>query len=117
MELGLSRFAELREDLARIRAANPHELMRAMEVHAILDCAELAAKASLFRTESRWGLYHYRTDFPDRDDARWFSFVEVRKGQDGRPELFTRPVPDYLVPIAEGEKDAYARLRIEQPAA
>jgi succinate dehydrogenase/fumarate reductase flavoprotein subunit len=37
--------------------------MRAMEVHAIRDCAEMAARASLYRTESRWGLYHNRVDF------------------------------------------------------
>jgi succinate dehydrogenase/fumarate reductase flavoprotein subunit len=116
MELGLQRFAEIREDLGRIRAANPHELMRAMEVHAILDCAELAARASLYRTESRWGLYHYRTDFPERDDRSWFAFVEVRKGADGRPEIFKRAVPEYLVPIAADEKDAYARLRIDSAA-
>ena len=85
MEIGLQRFAEIRADLARIKADTPHELMRAIEVHAILDCAELAARASLYRTESRWGLYHYRTDFPERDDDEWFTFVEVRKGADGRP--------------------------------
>src|SRR4029077_99609 len=53
MEIGLERFAEIREDLDRMGAADPHELMRAMEVHAIRDCAEMAARASLYRTESR----------------------------------------------------------------
>ena len=43
--------------------------MRAMEVSMIRDCAEMAARASLFRTESRWGLYHYRVDHPRRNDA------------------------------------------------
>lgn len=38
--------------------------MRAAEVSFIRDCAEMAARASLFRKESRWGLYHYRADFP-----------------------------------------------------
>ncbi len=35
--------------------------MRVMEGHFIRDCAEMAARASLFRKESRWGLYHYRS--------------------------------------------------------
>lgn len=115
MEIGLQRFAEIREDLNDIKADNPHELMRAIEVHAILDCAELAAHASLYRTESRWGLYHYRTDYPERDDAEWFSFVEVVKGEDGRPRVFRRPVPAYVVPINDFERGEYDRLRIERP--
>ncbi|MDR2112977.1 MAG: fumarate reductase/succinate dehydrogenase flavoprotein subunit [Candidatus Accumulibacter sp.] len=113
MEIGLRRFAEIREDLQHVKAENPHELMRAMEVFAILDCAELAALASLYRTESRWGLYHYRTDFPERDDIRWNCFVEMRKTSEGTPELFTRPVPDYLVPIGDAERNAYNELRFE----
>lgn len=113
MEIGLRRFAEIREDLARIKADTPHDLMRAIEVHAILDCAELAAHASLYRTESRWGLYHYRPEYPERKDDEWLTFVEVRKGADGKPECFKRPVPPYLFAIDEQERDAYNRLRID----
>ncbi|THF65171.1 fumarate reductase/succinate dehydrogenase flavoprotein subunit [Pseudothauera rhizosphaerae] len=116
MEIGLQRFAEIRADLGRLKANNPHELMRAMEVYAILDCAELAAAASLYRTESRWGLYHYRVEYEGRNDADWFAFVQVRKGADGRPECFKREVPPYLYPIDAAERDAYDRLRFEQPA-
>jgi succinate dehydrogenase/fumarate reductase flavoprotein subunit len=116
MEIGLKRFAEIRADLEQLKARNPHELMRAMEVYAILDCAELAARASLFRTESRWGLYHYRTDYPGRNDAEWFAFVEVRKGADGRPEFFKRPVPDYIYPIAKNELYGYDAMRVESEA-
>lgn len=116
MEIGLKRFAEIRADLAQLKARNPHELMRAMEVYAILDCAELAARASLFRTESRWGLYHYRTDYPGRNDAEWFAFVEVRKGADGQPEFFKRPVPEYIYPIAKSELYGYDAMRVEAEA-
>ena len=55
MEIGLQRFDEITEDIEEIKANHPHELMRAAEVRAIRDCAEMAARASLFRTESRWG--------------------------------------------------------------
>lgn len=113
MEIGLKRFAEIRADLDSMKARNPHELMRAMEVYAILDCAELAARASLFRKESRWGLYHYRTDYPHRNDQDWFAFVEVRKGADGQPEFFKRPVPEYLYPIAQNELYGYDAMRVE----
>lgn len=113
MEIGLKRFAEIREDLKQLKARNPHELMRAMEVYAILDCAELAARASLYREESRWGLYHYRTDYQGRNDADWFAFVEVRKGADGQPEIFKRPVPDYIYPIDKSELYGYDAMRVE----
>ena len=63
------------------RHAIPHELMRAMEVHAIRDCAEMAARASLYRTESRWGLYHNRVDYPDRNDLEWFAPRAGEKNQ------------------------------------
>jgi succinate dehydrogenase/fumarate reductase flavoprotein subunit len=68
-EIAQRRFAEIREDLARLVARDAHELMRALEVHSILDCADMAAAASHYRTESRWGLYHYRLDYPAADDA------------------------------------------------
>lgn len=44
-----------------------HQLGRALEIEAILDCARLSATASRERKESRWGLQHYRTDYPQPD--------------------------------------------------
>ena len=73
MQIGLRALrATSNATSSRCRRATPHELMRAMEVHFIRDCAEMAARASLYRTESRWGLYHYRVDHPQRDDSDWF---------------------------------------------
>lgn len=116
MEIGLGRFEQIAEDLDRMAAPSPHELMRAMEVHAIRDCAEMAARASLFRTESRWGLYHARVDFPERDDAAWFCHAQLRK-QDGRMASFKRPIAPYLVPVSDEEMGAYSRLRTPAAAA
>ena len=112
MEIGLARFEQMREELPRMSAANPHELMRAMEVHFILDCAEMAARASLFRTESRWGLYHYRLDYPERNDKEWFVHAQLQRAPDGDMRCFTRPVAPYLVPLDEFEKSAYEQLRV-----
>jgi len=112
MEIGLARFAQIAEDLERLAAPGPHELMRAMEVHAIRDCAEMAARASLFRTESRWGLYHYRVDFPKRNDADWFCHVQLHKDAQGAMACFKRPVAPYVIPVADTEKTAYQHLRI-----
>ncbi|HKK06634.1 MAG TPA: fumarate reductase/succinate dehydrogenase flavoprotein subunit [Gammaproteobacteria bacterium] len=112
MEIGLERFAEIRQDLARLSAKDPHELLRAMEVHAILDCAEMAARASLYRTESRWGLYHYRVDYPEADDQNWYAHVQVKRGDDGQMSCFKREIEPYIVELDDSEKAAYSKLRI-----
>jgi succinate dehydrogenase/fumarate reductase flavoprotein subunit len=117
MELGLERFAEIGEDMEHMSAENPHELMRAMETSFIHDCANMAAKASLFRTESRWGLYHYRVDFPERNDAEWFAHCHLKKDEKGEMHSFKRPVEPYILPLDDDEKSAYQRLRVvKQPA-
>lgn len=113
MEIGLARFAAIADDIDAIKAQNAHELMRAAEVRAIRDCAEMAARASLFRTESRWGLYHHRVDFPQRDDHDWFCHTELYKNERGEMACRKRPVEPYVVPLADSERDAYTKLRIE----
>lgn len=117
MEIGLERFAEIRNDLELMSAADPHELMRANEVSFILDCAEMAAAASLYRTESRWGLYHYRVDHPDSDNENWFVHVQTRKGPDGMPVNSKRDIDPYVVELDDDEKDAYQKLRVGSSAA
>jgi len=117
MEIGLQRFEEIADDIETIKAANPHELMRAAEVRAIRDCAEMAARASLFRTESRWGLYHHRVDYPERDDAQWFCHTHLRKDEHGRMTREQRAVEPYIVPLAEDERSAYQNLRIRESGA
>ncbi len=112
MEIGLQRFDAIAEDIETIKANNPHELMRAAEVRAIRDCAEMAARASLFRTESRWGLYHHRVDYPQRDDANWFCHTDLRKNASGNMICEKRAVKPYVVPIGADEQNAYGRMRI-----
>ena len=70
-------------ELVEMGARTPHELMRCAEVTFIRDCAELAARASLVREESRWGLYHSRADIPARNDDEWFFHLNVRRRADG----------------------------------
>jgi succinate dehydrogenase/fumarate reductase flavoprotein subunit len=112
MQRGLDAFMRASEEWQEVGAGDPHDLMRVHEGSFIRDCAELAARASLFRTESRWGLYHYRLDFPELDDARWFVHVNVRRGADGAMEVLTRPVADYVVPLDADERRSYYRVRI-----
>jgi len=116
MRIGQARFAELREDLDNAMVArDAHELMRSLEVSSILDCADMAAHASLFRTESRWGLYHQRVDYPEKNDDEWFCHSILRK-RDGMMTAEKRAVAPYIVPIDEAERTAYDRQRIRQQA-
>jgi succinate dehydrogenase/fumarate reductase flavoprotein subunit len=116
-EIGLQRFDGISEDIEHLHARDAHELMRAAEVSVIRDCAEMAARASLFRTESRWGLYHLRVDYPERNDAEWFCHANLKKDEQGRMSHHKRAIEPYIVPIDEQEKTAYDRLRIARPAA
>jgi HEAT repeat protein len=70
-------------------------------VSFIRDCAEMAARSSLTRTESRWGLYHDRADLPVRDDAEWGYHLNLRKGPDGQMAFLKRPVAPYFVSVPE----------------
>ncbi|MCE5363445.1 fumarate reductase/succinate dehydrogenase flavoprotein subunit [Pseudomonas anguilliseptica] len=117
MEIGLTRFADIQRDLDQLKANNPHELMRALEVSVIRDCAEMAARASLFRTESRWGLYHHRVDHPQRNDAEWFCHAHLKKDESGVMSSFKKPVEPYLIPLDDEEQQAYNHLRVKGNAA
>jgi succinate dehydrogenase/fumarate reductase flavoprotein subunit len=68
-----------KEDLPCLAVRDFHELGRAIEGEFILDCAEMVARASLTRKESRWGIFDYRSDFPNRDDENWLKKIIVKK--------------------------------------
>ncbi|MCG2666846.1 fumarate reductase/succinate dehydrogenase flavoprotein subunit [Bradyrhizobium sp. GCM10023182] len=115
-ELGMRRLAETRQDMQeRMIARNAHELLRALEVQSIMDCADMAVHASLYREESRWGLYHWRTDFPEKDNENWFCHTLLSK-QNGKMTSEKRAVEPYVVPIADDEKDLYDKQRIRATA-
>ena len=101
LSLALEAFERMHDDITEMGARTPHELMRCAEVSFIRDCAEMAARASLARTESRWGLYHDRLDHPHRDDVSWFHHLDLHKSPSGSMEFTARPVAPYLVPIDE----------------
>ncbi|MEU9111439.1 fumarate reductase/succinate dehydrogenase flavoprotein subunit [Streptomyces sp. NPDC048483] len=101
LSLAVEHFERMRTDIAAMGARTPHELMRCAEVTFIRDCAEMAARSSLARTESRWGLYHERTDHPDRNDGEWLHHLDLRKSAAGTMEFTARPVAPYLVPVEE----------------
>ncbi|MFI8501533.1 fumarate reductase/succinate dehydrogenase flavoprotein subunit [Streptomyces sp. NPDC085524] len=106
LSLAVEAFTRMSQEIAGMGARTAHELMRCAEVGFIRDCAEMAARASLARTESRWGLYHERLDHPERDDTGWLHHLDLRKSTTGAMEFTARPVEPYVVPVPGFEPTA-----------
>jgi succinate dehydrogenase/fumarate reductase flavoprotein subunit len=112
MELAQRRFAEIREDMEQgMMVRDAHELMRALETSTILDCADMAAAASLYRTESRWGLYHNRVEYAGRDEENWRCHTVLTR-EDDEIVIRKREVAPFVVEIEDHEKNAYYEQRI-----
>ncbi len=65
------------------------DVLGALELENMLDCAECTCMAALERRESRGA--QYRTDFPERNDGEWLHHITVAQNGAG-PELGTSPV-------------------------
>jgi len=68
----------LREDSAKLGAKDLHQLMRAWENMHRMYQAESHVRTILFREETRWPGYYFRSDTPKMDDANWKCFVNCR---------------------------------------
>jgi len=69
LESALRQIGGFRQDMRKVRVADSHELMKFVEVEAIIDTLEMAVRASLTRKESRWGYGHNRIDYPQKDPS------------------------------------------------
>jgi succinate dehydrogenase/fumarate reductase flavoprotein subunit len=91
----LQRFLDETENMVRdqddLPAEEPHQLMKVFEAKAGLFCARMAARASLYRTESRFGLYHERVDYPEKDDANWKTRILI--SNDGKNPVLEKELP------------------------
>ncbi len=65
------------------------DVLGAVELGFMLDCAESTCVAALHRTESRGA--QYRTDFPERNDEEWLKHIDLVRTDDG-PEVSYSPV-------------------------
>lgn len=88
-----------REDLPRMGAADPHYLLKYKEVEGIITLTRLYLEASKTRKESRGA--HYRTDYPQRNDAEYLGWVCQKRAADGSVQNFIEPVPAGANPLPE----------------
>ncbi|MBW2202688.1 MAG: hypothetical protein JRF52_00980, partial [Deltaproteobacteria bacterium] len=75
----MDRFRKELVELVRIR--DVHDLFKAYEVENIIQCATLSATASKERKESRWGMWHFRHDYPDVNDREWMKHIVLSRGE------------------------------------
>jgi succinate dehydrogenase/fumarate reductase flavoprotein subunit len=90
MQEALGIVKEARDKLARVGAADFHDLMRYHSAESMATAAEFTFRSALMREESRAG--HFREDFPQKDDKNWFKWITIEKKRD-TPTLATLPVP------------------------
>jgi adenylylsulfate reductase subunit A len=74
LQKGLELLKLLKEDAAFLGAKNLHELMRCWENYHRMFQAEAHVRSVLFREETRWPGYYFRSDKP-KMDASWLCFV------------------------------------------
>ena len=90
LEEALIKIQNVKDNLPQLQAKDLHYLSKCHEVKSMAACAELTFRAALLRTESRG--FHYREDYPQRDDAKWLKWINVK--QDGHKMSFsTQPIP------------------------
>ncbi len=90
MKEALGIVRESREKLAKVSAADYHDLARYHSAESMAMAAEFTYKAALMREESRAG--HFREDFPEKDDKNWFKWITIER-RNGETGLATLPVP------------------------
>ena len=60
------------------------DVLGAIELEYMLDCAECTCVGAIHRTESRGA--QFRTDFPERNDEEWLKHIDLTRTDDG-PEI------------------------------
>jgi len=80
LESGLQMLKNMRKHtIPKLKASNPHELVRTQEVINILTNAEIVILSSLARKASSKHLHFFRTDYPEMDPPDWHKFILVKQ--------------------------------------
>ncbi len=93
LEKGLDLLSYLKEDSQNLAASDLHELMRCWEnIHRMWQ-AEAHVRAILFREETRWPGYYFRSDKPSMDEKDWKVFVNMKwDPKTDKWDVFSRPI-------------------------
>jgi succinate dehydrogenase / fumarate reductase flavoprotein subunit len=66
------------------------DVLGAIELGYMLDCAETMVTGAIERKESRGA--QFRTDYPERNDEQWLKHIDITRGEDGAPIIDYSPV-------------------------
>ncbi|MBF0105173.1 MAG: adenylyl-sulfate reductase subunit alpha [Deltaproteobacteria bacterium] len=93
LEKALDLLSVLREDSKKLAAEDLHELMRCWENVQRMWQAEAHVRTILFREETRWPGYYFRTDTPKMDESNWKVFANCKYDpKSGNWEMMKRPI-------------------------
>ena len=90
MEEALDKVLALKAQVPTLAAGDPHYLAACHVAESMVLGAEMFYRASLVREESRG--WHLREDFPQRDDAKFLKWIELRDA-DGEMAVSLHDVP------------------------
>ena len=92
LEKGLTLLQFLKEDAEKLAAEDLHELMRCWENVQRMWQAEAHVRTILFREETRWPGYYFRSDTPSMKED-WLAFANCKwDPKTGSWEMIKRPV-------------------------
>jgi len=105
LQRALELLAFLKEDSEKLGAENLHELMRCWEnIHRMYQ-AEVHVRSVLFREETRWPGYYFRSDKPNMDEENWHCFVNCRRDPvTGEWEMTKKPILHMFAPVSDFEQ-------------
>jgi adenylylsulfate reductase subunit A len=101
--IGLNLLTMLKEDSLNMRAKDLHELLRAWENYHRIVAAEAHLRHIMFREETRYPGFYYRTDFAKLDEANWKCFVNSRMDPETRQWTMMKKKHVDLVPKIYGK--------------
>ena len=76
----MERFRKELADLVHV--GDIHDLFKVYEIENIIQCATMSAFASKERKESRWGFWHSRSDYPEKNDKDWLKHIVLTMGEE-----------------------------------
>ena len=92
MAAALENILFIRDNIVpKLMAYDNHDLRLCHEVKNMILHVEMKLRASMFRKESRW--YHYREDYPCRDDKNWLCWIKIQE-IDGEMQFIKVPIPE-----------------------
>lgn len=98
LKIGLQLLQDIRKsEASTASAANPHELARVMECHAIITAGEAVCQASLARKASSAWLSFNRLDYPIIDPPEWNKLLAIKQ-QNGEASVTDLPLDYHLRP-------------------